>query len=190
MEYGSSSLLFRKLLRIITVAEINDLVTLSSGRKRVSLTEIVNREMEGKPYEFLHDGESDNGKGNKAKILPFDFDISAFKKRREKPTTLELKCGARCQQLLVHWSYKFAEMDKNLLMAKRLPKRKEVIGQKQMSTFILEEKKKIKDSFSKLKKIEVMKLYDKTASINLEVEKASEDDEPTESGVLINRKQG
>lgn len=59
------------------------------------------------------------------------------------------------------------------------------------SVFIIEQKEKLKEVRNNLKKIEVMKLYEDEASVNVEQERVENEDltRSSQTGILINKKQ-
>ena len=105
-----------------------------------------------------------------------------------------LVCGIRCRILLDKWSEKFSEMDKNFLSEKRLPKRREVAQLKRDSNFFIETQKKMCHMLTKIKKLEVVKLYRQAlkdvpkSAKNGGVQDGGKQSSNT-SGLLVNRKQ-
>ena len=184
--------LIMNILRVLTPEEINELTTTYGGRKQISLTDIVNCELEGKNYEeeLIEDEENEEEDvEHEAKILPFEAsDKSEESEEEDVPLT---KCGENTIGILQQFYARIMEMEKNLLGPKRLPKRKSAGLKKEMSTFILEEKKKFEDSYEKLKSKEVLSLYKKNAKMDIEHQRNCRDDlsKSSQSGVLVNKKQ-
>ncbi len=107
-------------------------------------------------------------------------------------------CGELCRALLDQWSAKFAEMDKDFLRQRRLPKRKDMIGPKRGSNFIFEAQKRLKRISVKLKQLEVAKLYRQNqqhgnGQVGHNGQGSGEMPEPQRSpqvkGLLVDRKQ-
>ena len=100
-------------------------------------------------------------------------------------------CKEHCRTLLDRWSEKFAEMDKDFLKEKRLPKRKEAISRKRGPNFVQQAQKKMKSALTKLKQLEVIKLYRQTQQQG-NLGKKQEDiqtKKPQGKGVLVDREQ-
>ncbi len=100
-------------------------------------------------------------------------------------------CKEHCRALLDQWSEKFAEMDKDFLKEKRLPKRKEAISRKRGPDFAGQVQKKMKGALDKLKQLEVIKLYRQTQKQE-NLSKGQEEGQTKKgqiSGVLVDREQ-
>lgn len=182
--------LVKNLLRILTPEEIAELTTSSSERKKVSLSILMESDLSGENYidvmESHQDGDEDKDKSGleEAKILAFEEDSP------EEETPFVFQVGQRVHSLLEEYGKVFAELDKKVLGPKRFPKKKGYSGKKQTSELILEQKKKLHDSYSKIKSQEVLSLYQETNAT--EIQKRSNDDDFSYSsklGVLINKKQ-
>ncbi len=181
------------LFRLLTPEEISELTTSSCGAERVELNNLIQFELEGNDYrnykthqQKLEDEQ--NKVTHKAKILKINDKENLELKTKEEefiPTiTDEIK------EILNHFIDRCKEMEKNPLGRKRLQKRKRKGLKKQMSTFILEEKEKMDHSFSKLKTVEIMDLYQKNAAVDIDLQKNNSDDlaKTSQSGVLVNKK--
>lgn len=183
--------LVKNLLRVLTPEEIAELTTSSSEKKKVSLSLLMQSDLNGENYlevmeTFQSPDEELRGKKDlsEARILPFDSEHA------EEDVSFTFQAGQRVHALLEEYGKVFAELDKKVLGQKRFPKKKSYTGKKQTSELILEQKKKLHDSYSKIKSQEVLSLYQETSAT--EVQKRSKDEEFSYSsklGVLINKKQ-
>ncbi len=181
--------IIQQLFRILTPEEISQLTTSFSGVKKVSLSLLVKADMDGLNFEEVIEREqNEDEKGDAdAKILPFEDteEVSA------EEAVLVFQVGPRVSELLIEYSKVFAELDKKILGQKRFPVRRSASGKKQTSTLILEQKKKLHKSYSKIKSAEVMTLYKDTSNVDIEQQKRSKEEFNSSSklGVLINKKQ-
>jgi hypothetical protein len=183
--------LVKNLLRVLTPEEIAELTTSSSERKKVDLSLLLRSDLDGADYneimEKYQDKSSDDSpkESEEAKILPFDSS-------EEPVETIVYQAGERVLHLLSEYSKVFAELDKKVLGPKRFPKRKGSSGKKQTSALILEQKEKLHASYSKIKSMEVLSLYQDTKKNEVRKrEKDAKEDFSFSSqlGVLINKKQ-
>lgn len=151
-------------MRILTPEEINELTTKHEGDSRISLTELLEKNLKGIPYD--HD---------QAKILPFSRKKNIL---IPGPEVLEFLS----QLKVVENAAKNEESD-------RYKVQRDENGN--TSNFILSEKEKFKESHVKLKKKEVFNLYRKAASVDIDVERKTNDDlkKSTKVGVLVDKTQ-
>lgn len=184
--------LIMNLLRILTPEEIADLTTSSSGLKKVDLSIVLESDLRGENYRDVIDSfqtseEQIEEEENKAKILPFDEGEEIVDNQ------ICLQAGQRVHALIQEYAKVFKELDKKVLGPKRFPVRKSNSGKKQTSTLILEQKKKLHKSYSKIKSQEVMSLYKQSS--NVEIRKKGKDEKKDDFsfssnlGLLINKKQ-
>lgn len=180
--------LVRNLLRILTPEEIADLTVSSSGKKKVDLSLLVESSLRGEDYKSIIEKaqveDEEESELNEAKILPFD-------EGEVKTEPLTFQAGQRVHALMEQYSKVFAEMDKKVLGPKRFPKIKGFSSKQQTSTLILEQKKKLFASYSKIKSMEVLSLYKDSNAVELKHTKGKEEDFSLSSrqGVLVNKKQ-
>ena len=193
--------LIMSLLRILTPEEISKLTTSHSGQKKVPLSILLCADRDGNNYKDIiedqkakakaeSEGETE-GKGG-AKILKFgDSEEVAAVEETSPKESFTFQSGPRVERLMNEYSKVFEKMNKSIFGQKRFPKKKGSHNTKQASTLIIEEKKKLYDSYSKIKKMEVLSLYKDTSSIDIENQKRNKDDigHNTSIGVLINKKQ-
>lgn len=151
-------------MRILTPEEINELTTKHEGDSRISLTELLEKNLKGIPYD--HD---------QAKILPFS---------RKKNILIP---GPEVLEYL--GQLKIQESVANNEEALKYRVQRDENGN--TSNFILSEKEKFKESHVKLKKKEVFNLYRKAASVDIDVERKTNDDlkKSTKVGVLVDKTQ-
>jgi hypothetical protein len=186
---AAQNLLIMNLLRIITPEEIADIATKHNGGKFLSLTDLVNERVERKIYrdftstnsiDEIHDEHALHAeKVESAKILPFknpenvlvqDEDIPGAPKFTFKAITTSQRMPDEHHEVEVIIEHK---PDEN------------------MSSFILIEKERLKQSQKSLKKKEIISLYQKNSNIDLEQIKSSNQvaGDAGEAGVLVNKKQ-
>ena len=180
--------IIQNLFRILTPEEISELTTSFSGKKKVSLSLLVQADMKGLNYEDVIEKEqTGEEEEHKAKILPFDEETES--KELEEPLILQV--GQRVLKLLHEYEKVFKELDKKVLGQKRFSKKRSSTGRKQTSTLILEQKKKLHNSYSKIKSMEVLTLYKDTSNVDIEQQKRSKEEFSSSSklGVLVNKKQ-
>ena len=187
------------LLRIITPRVIAELSTTSQGRKKIPLSSLIETYCENGHYEDEVDEEDET----KAKILSFDQNReSESDESDEKPVGVEKEveeevvkeifhCSPRVIALLNDFSRKCKSMDKNILGAKRIPKKK-LNESVQSIEDILNQKKRFEKSYGLMKSKEVLDLYQMTAKKNVTKvsDKKSTEDEFSdgERGVLVDKK--
>jgi len=184
--------IIKNLFRILTPEEISELTTSFSGKKKVSLSLLVKADMDGLDYQEVIEKEQaseDNEQGSgKAKILPFD---NGEPVQSDLETSLILQVGQRVSKLMQEYGKVFAELDKKVLGQKRFAKKKSLGARKQSSALILEQKKKLHQSYSKIKTMEVLTLYKDTSNVDIEQQKRSKEEfsSSTQLGVLVDKKQ-
>jgi hypothetical protein len=181
--------IIQNLFRILTPEEISELTTSFSGKKKVSLSLLVKADMDGLDYtEVIEEEQAPEDERSKAKIIPFD---NESKIEEAEEVKLVFQVGPRVSKLIIEYSKVFAELDKKVLGQKRFPKKKSLVGKKQTSTLILEQKKKLHNSYAKIKSMEVLSLYKDTSSVDIEQQKRSKEDFNSSSklGVLVDKKQ-
>jgi len=170
---ASKNVLLYHLIRVLTPEELNDLTTTSNGRNLVSLTKMLTEDIE------------EDRKKEEAKVL-------LFRKREEKQgdpgkepqaLALAIECGVKCSTILDDHVKRITVLDRNY--SKNCPVNQET------STFIINEKDRFKNNYSKSKSKEILSLYKKSASLDIEREKSRLSDSKQSSlvGILINKKQ-
>ncbi|MBT3585938.1 MAG: hypothetical protein HN509_13615 [Halobacteriovoraceae bacterium] len=185
--------LIMNLLRILTPEEISQLTTTSEGNHRVPLTELV---------EYKANKVSS---ASGAKILPFKRPGSNIEEidgivseeigsSSDSPQESEIKSSAK-KSKNEDSSIRAGVLVNQLLSA--------FLGvdfgmdiedddtPKEISLFIIHEKKKFEESYSKLKSKEVITLYNENAAVDIEQEKNMKDDlnKSSQFGILVNKKQ-
>lgn len=173
--------LIKSLLRIFTPEEINELTSTSDNSNRIPLTEMIT--------ERLSEG---------AKILPFrkkDEKVEALNQESSKVKS-DLSSEEKNEEGVNFEGTTFAGAEVQEFIKKNLHlyrlKMKANKNKVETPVFILQEKKKFEESVHKLKGAEILGLYKKTASVNVEEEKAQKEEmgmSSTQVGVLINKKQ-
>lgn len=182
--------IIKNLLRVLTPEEISELTSSSSEKKKVGLSLLLSSDLKGEDYQKIMDSmqveetKVSNQSTSEAKILPFD------EEEREEQL-LVLQTGQRVAALMLEYGKVFKELDKKVLGPKRFPKIKSRGNRQQTSTLILEQKKKLYESYSKIKSKEILNLYRVNKDVDLVKKNGSEDDLSFSSklGVLINKKQ-
>ena len=189
------NLLIMNLLRIITPEEIADIATKHNGGKFLSLTDLVTERVDKKIYrdfsssdsvDEIHEAHAQQlvEKGG-AKILPFG-------KKESFETPAENADGSPAPRFVVQsiTTSQHAPQFENLVS----PAKAAVVEHKEdenMSSFILIEKARLKQSQKTLKQKEIIDLYNKNSSVDVELIKSSNQGpaSSSEGGVLINKKQ-
>lgn len=198
---AAQNLLIMNLLRIITPEEIADIATKHNGGRFLSLTDLVTERVERKIYrdftrpesiEEIHEAHAKQAleKDQTAKILPFnkkenhglekgkqDLTNSVNESAKVSLTTMAIQTSQLAPQ---HWQEE--EVEEEAVVHKE---------DENMSTFILVEKARLKKSQKVLKQKEIIDLYQKNSTIDVEQIKSmnSESAQATEAGVLVNKKQ-
>lgn len=159
------------LLRILTPDELNELTTTSKGRNLVSLTKMLSSDLD----------EEKSG----AKILPFKKkEVEEDLDEEERETlAISIECGVNCKSILDDHVKRITVLNRDY--SKNCPVSQET------SSFIISEKSRFKDNYNKIKSKEVLSLYEKNASIDIQREKSQKEDLASSSniGILVNKKQ-
>ncbi len=160
--------LLTDIMRILTPEEISELTSTSSGSSRVQLTDMLDL------YETGQELPDPENMG--AKILPFN------KEETSSEVEIIYETGPHVIEAIQNFLKKLS------LGNTALSKEGKAV---ETSTFILNEKERFEYVQAKLKKQEVMGLYMKNATVDIEQEKALKDDlkKSSRSGVLVNKKQ-
>ena len=182
-------LLIMNLLRIITPEEIADIATKHNGGKFLSLTDLVNERIDRKIYrdfsstdsmDEIHEehAEQKNEKESSAKILPFNLEQNIAPIAEEATTAFVTQAKPSSQLKPVH--------DEDVVTVRAAHKENE-----NMSSFILIEKARLKQSQKSLKQKEIISLYQKNSNIDVEQIKSTNQNPSSSSeiGVLVNKKQ-
>ena len=190
--------LIMSLLRILTPEEISKLTTSHSGQKKIPLSVLLSADVEGKSYKDIIQKQREEAAAESsdegAKILKFNEDpekaveIPLAEAPKERFT---FQSGQRVLKLLEAYARTFEKMNKNIFGQKRFPKKASSANNKQTSTMIIEEKKKLYNSYSMIKKMEVMSLYKNTSDVDIQTQKRNKEDlgHSSSLGVLVNKKQ-
>lgn len=199
---AAQNLLIMNLLRIITPEEIADIATKHNGGKFLSLTALVNERFERNIHrdftntnaiDQIHDEHAlYSAQMESAKILPFNTAVKNL-----KPALIPLEKLPPVQPLLLKVNQKVVMKPTSQIVHHEeevVVEKKEIIKHAEnenMSSFILVEKERLKQSQTSLKKKEVIRLYQKNSNIDLEQIKTSNQGsvESSEAGVLVNKKQ-
>lgn len=171
----NKNVLLYHLVRILTPDELNELTSTSKGRNLVSLTKLLSNDLEE---------EKSSPEG--AKILPFkrkDEEETESEERNADVLAVDIKCGEKCLTIIDDYVKRITVLNKRF--SKNCPVSQET------SSFIISEKSRFKENYNKIKSKEVLSLYQKNASVDIEREKSSKNEEKSSSilGVLINKKQ-
>lgn len=195
------NLLIMNLLRIITPEEIADIATKHNGGKFLSLTDLVNERVERKIYrdfssteslDEIHEAHSKQNKKEEestAKILPFTKKESTEVESEESPIGPEQTPAPRFVVQAKPTSQVVYEPEPEVVQAKVIvPEHKE---DENMSSFILIEKARLKQSQKSLKQKEIIDLYQKNSNVDVEQIKSTNQNpmSSSEVGVLVNKKQ-
>lgn len=192
------NLLIMNLLRIITPEEIADIATKHNGGKFLSLTDLVNERVERKIYrdfsssdsvDEIHEAHAQQvmEREGGAKILPFG---KIEEGERSVPAPAENADGTPAPRFVVQ-SITTSQL-KPQMEDQVAPAKAAVIEHKEdenMSSFILIEKARLKNSQKTLKQKEIIDLYNKNSNVDVELIKSTNQSTSGEGGVLINKKQ-
>ncbi len=181
---AAPNFLIMNLLRLITPEEIGDIATKHNGGKFLSLTDLVNERVERQIYRDFSSTDSmeeihDEHNNTQAKILPF-----------KKPNASEDAIKALAGEAVVSLtSMAQAELDEHT--PRSASEKIEHNENENMSSFILIEKARLKRSQQILKQKEIIDLYQKNSSVDVEQIKGSNSNlsQGKEAGVLVNKKQ-
>lgn len=200
---AAQNLLIMNLLRIITPEEIAEIATKHNGGKFLSLTDLVTERVEKKIHrdfsrpesiEEIHEAHAQQAKekDQSAKILPFN---QKSKTATEK-NNLETNMDASPDENSPHVSLTTMAIQTSQLKQQGWHEEEEEVAavhneDENMSTFIMVEKARLKKSQKVLKQKEIINLYQKNSTIDVEQIKSmnSESAQATEAGVLVNKKQ-
>ena len=160
---AAQNVLMMNLMRILTPEEIGELTTKHEGDSRVALTALLEQDIGVR-----------TGPQRPAKILPFSM-------RTKGP----IMAGPECQDLLN--TLKVIKLEKEKKNEVRFAPDENA----NTSYFILSEKERFQVNQKKLKGKEVMVLYRRASSVDLDLEKKNKDNlnRSIISGVLVNKEQ-
>ncbi len=184
--------LIMSLLRIITPEEIGEITTKHNGGRFQPLTDLMNERVHQHIYRDFssYQPEGLDSKEKTAKILPFPS--SPTKKEEENSVMAQDKDvlspefdEEKIKSSLNELAQKMAQLEKE---ERELNKHAD---DENMSSFILIEKIRLKKSQQALKEKEILALYQKNISVDVEQIRGQEDNmaQSKEAGVLVNRKQ-
>lgn len=198
---AAQNLLIMNLLRIITPEEIADIATKHNGGKFLSLTDLVMERVERKIYRDFSNPDSideiheahfkqSNPEAASPKILPFSK-ITPKVNNEILSDQLPRLMNEKAQRLT---------LSPRLIQTSQVAYQDEVHEEvdeavhkedENMSTFIMVEKARLKKSQKILKQKEIIDLYQKNSSVDVEQIKSSnaEAAQSSEAGVLVNKKQ-
>ena len=185
---AAQNFLIMNLLRLITPEEIGDIATKHNGGKFLSLTDLVNERVEQNVYRDFSNADALDDfheQTNKAKILPFQ------KKSEPSDETSQVEAVAS-EEVSSLSAMAEAHLTAGTPTAEE-ETHNEVVHQENenMSSFILIEKERLKRSQKSLKQKEIIDLYQKNSSVDVEQIKGSNTNlsQAREAGVLVNKKQ-
>ena len=183
--------LIQLFLRILTPEEIHQLTVISSGGARRSLTSMIEEQLfptaiQAKPVLTVVNATANDEvqkKSDETLKTETDTQVLPFKQKVVPgPNTEQAQSGnVRETKVIVQGS-----------TARFVDAEPEVIEEKIDTTmFILEEKKRSEKTQKVLKSLEVLQLYKKSSSVDLNQERMSNKDFSTANGngLLINKKQ-
>ena len=190
--------LIMKLLRIITPDEIAEIATKHNGGKFLSLTTLVTERVEQKIYrdfsavesmDEIHEAHAkhEEEKNSSAKILPFKLE----KKHAEKKISSDSAQDAQEESLTSHLEAKIITRSQveEEIVEEEDPNIPVHVEGENMSSFIMIEKARMKESQKSLKQKEIISLYRKNSTVDVEQIKNTNNNPASsnESGVLVNK---
>lgn len=190
------NLLVMTLLRIITPEEIADIATKHNGGKFLSLTDLVNERVDRKIYRDFtstdsmdeiheeHAAQHSSADESTAKVLPF----KSGKPIGEVLDDQGVESSAPKFVTQARPTSQLAPVYEEEIVQAKVVEHKE---DENMSSFILVEKARLKQSQKSLKQKEIINLYQKNSNIDVEQIKSTNQNPGTssEAGVLVNKKQ-
>ena len=193
------NLLIMNLLRIITPEEIADIATKHNGGKFLSLTDLVNERVDRKIYrdfsstdsmEEIHEAHAIQAdeRSAGAKILPFNS------KEKNESEEVQIENDSENAPRFVTQMISTSQLAPTHHEAvNEAPKQVKIehAEDENMSSFILIEKARLKQSQKTLKQKEVINLYQKNSNIDVEQIKSTNQNPgaSSESVVLVKKKQ-
>lgn len=194
---ATQNLLIMNLMRIITPEEIADIATKHNGGKFLSLTDLVNERVEKEIYrdfssndsvDIIHEEHAQKQLEKEAKILPFNLkEDQVVSNVAEEGTLFESRPKLIATSQLVEDYFEQPVVKKDI----REEVKVEHVEDENMSSFILIEKSRLKQSQKSLKQKEIIDLYQKNSNVDVEQIKSTNQKpgDSNESGVLVNKKQ-
>lgn len=187
---AAQNFLIMNLLRVITPEEIGDIATKHNGGKFLSLTDLVNERVEHNVYRDFSSAdafeEMHEQHNQKAKILP-------FKKSEDESLETTKVEPLQSEEVSSLSAMAEAQLSSNKKEKPGHDPKQEAAHQENenMSSFILIEKERLKRSQQSLKQKEIIDLYQKNSSVDVEQIKGSNNNfaQAKEAGVLVNKKQ-
>ena len=182
-EDNASESILMTILRLLTVEEINHMITMSSSEKKQSLTEMLTQELESI-------AQLKNQVGHTANILEF--------KQATPPEEEEKKEEAERSEESAETEGPQEQIADEITTEQSSNKRtifepeEEVVVEEKIdnTTFILDELRRFKESKKKLQEREIWQLYHKSASVSVEQQRNINDLAKSAcNGILINKKQ-
>ena len=182
------------LLKILTIQEVSAFIGTESRGNSRNITEIIYLglfEKDGELEIFADENnleeEEEGGDEDNNVISIKDYTHEA----QELDKGADIICGEGCFQILSEWVIKFQEMESDILGLGRFPILKELANRTAESTFVFDEKNKIRKSYEKMKKIEIFSLYKNISSADIDIQRANRDDlsKADPKGVIIRKKQ-
>ena len=182
---STQNFLIRKLLRLITPEEIGEIATKHNGGKFLTLTDLVKERVDLKIHRdfssttSIDDIHDDHNQPGEAKILPFS-----------KPKISNEEEALSTSEVVSLNTSAMASLE---IQTECEPLKVESVSHKEnenMSSFILIEKARLKRSQETLKKKEIIDLYQKNSTVDVEQIKNSNNNltQEQDAGVLVNKK--
>lgn len=170
---AAKALVLGSVLRILTPEEISYLTTTSEADSRMPLTDVIRKYQQGHLTDF---SERLNAKR-------FEEEREGNLLKFERPGAGQghlLQCGPEVVEHLQTLGVEsFAEIvDINQ-------------DDQDSSSFILSEKRRLEKNSAKMRSREVLKMYQQTASVDIQAERSLKEDlsKSTQLGILVDRKQ-
>lgn len=171
---AAKALVLGSVLRILTPEEICHLTTTSEADSRMPLTDVILKYQQGQLTNF---SERLNAKRfeeeSQGKILKLE--------RQVEGAQGHLQCGPEVTEHLQNLGEE--EVESNLFGIQE--------DDQDSSTFILSEKKRFEKNSAKMRSREVLKMYQQSASVDIQAERSLKEDlsKSTQLGILVDRKQ-
>ena len=177
--------LIRYILRLLTPEEINGLTTTTKRHKSVPLTEVMMAQLKGIPLDLEKISQNFHNKTKEKKIETKVEEEETTKEEEKEKEIIVYPCAKNVVAVLAEYVHHCKKAEKEILGPN--PRKKRRPPKKQLSRFIIEEKKKLEELNLKSKRQEIIQLYQKTSKVNLEQQKRMKDDlsKSDLSGILV-----
>ena len=189
------TIIVEEFLRLLTPGEISKLSITTKGERSVPLVVIMDAYQNGEDLNldkiskdfYRKKDEADKGQGKISTKGPREEGRVA-QGAKEKTSTVTYSCHKQAQALLAAYAGQCLEAEKNVLAPSVRKKRRP--PKKQLSRFIMEEKKKLEEVNFKAKSQEIIRLYKDISKVNIDQQRLMKSDlaKSDLSGILLKKR--